>query len=220
MRLQKLALRAAIICLTIILPACSDPAPATPLGPTSNEVTIGTQTWMTRNLSVALFRNGDTIPEAKNNEEWVKAASEGKPAWCYYKNDQTNNARYGKIYNWFAVNDPRGLAPEGWHVASIDEWNSLIQFLGGEQNAGKRLKATEDWSDPANSDNSSGFWALPSGFRDDDNFAVPGTFAMYWTSTEKDSVNARYVVMYTGDTDAPTYFISKAHGYSVRCIKN
>jgi len=79
-------------------------------------VNIGTQTWMAKNLNVSIFANGDPIPEVKTNEEWKKAAEEKKPAWCYYENDPANGAIYGKLYNWYAVSDPRGLAPKGWHI--------------------------------------------------------------------------------------------------------
>lgn len=75
-------------------------------------VTIGTQVWRTKNLDVATFRNGDSIPQAKTNEEWEKAAENQQPAWCYYNNDPANGAKYGKLYNWYAVNDSRGLAPD------------------------------------------------------------------------------------------------------------
>lgn len=92
-------------------------------------VKIGAQTWMAENLNVSTFRNGDPIPEVKTNEEWEKAGKEGKPAWCYYDNDPVNSSKYGKLYNWFAVNDPRGLAPEGWHIPRVDEWNTLKNYL-------------------------------------------------------------------------------------------
>jgi uncharacterized protein (TIGR02145 family) len=92
-------------------------------------VTIGSQVWMTKNLDVATFRNGDPIPEAKSNEEWEKAIDEKKPAWCYYNNDIKKGELYGKLYNWYAVNDPRGLAPLGWHIPTINEWTNLNDYL-------------------------------------------------------------------------------------------
>lgn len=90
-----------------------------------NSVKIGNQVWMSENLNVSTFRNGDPIPEAKTNEEWDRAGANKQPAWCYYNNDPRNGAKYGKLYNWFAINDPRGLAPEGWHVSNLDDWNIL-----------------------------------------------------------------------------------------------
>jgi uncharacterized protein (TIGR02145 family) len=107
----------------------------------SQTVTIGTQVWMTKNLNVATFRNGDPIPEAKTDEEWERAGAEGKPAWCYYNNDPKNGTKYGKLYNWYAVNDPRGLAPSGYHVPPDAEWTILTDYLGGEYDAGTKVKS-------------------------------------------------------------------------------
>jgi uncharacterized protein (TIGR02145 family) len=107
-------------------------------------VKIGNQTWMTENLNVERFRNGDLIPQAKTNVEWEKAGKEGKPAWCYYDNDPKNGAKYGKLYNWYAVNDPRGLAPIGWHIPTDTEWTTLDNQLGDD--AGKKMKSTSGWN--------------------------------------------------------------------------
>ena len=99
----------------------------------AQSVTIGKQVWMTKNLDVGTFRNGYPIPEAKTNEEWVNAGLNKQPAWCYYQNDPTNGEKYGKLYNWYAVNDSRGLTPEGWHIPSENEWEILFRYLGGEK---------------------------------------------------------------------------------------
>jgi len=85
-------------------------------GQTFDIVVIGSQTWMAENLNVSHFLNGDPIPHVQTNEEWLKAAENRRPAWCYYNNDPVNGKKYGKLYNWFAVNDSRGLAPPGWHI--------------------------------------------------------------------------------------------------------
>ena len=92
-------------------------------------VKIDNQEWMAENLNIDKFRNGDRIPEVKINEEWEKAGNEKKPAWCFYDNDPANGEKYGKLYNWHAVNDPRGLAPEGWHVPSDEEWKNFNRFF-------------------------------------------------------------------------------------------
>ena len=97
-------------------------------------VKIGNQEWMSDNLNVDHFRNGDIIPEVKSKDDWKEAGKNGQPAWCYYENDPKNGEKYGKFYNWYAVNDPRGLAPEGWHVPSDGEWTEMINFLDADNN--------------------------------------------------------------------------------------
>ena len=109
-------------------------------------VTIGTQTWTTKNLNLATFRNGDAIPQAKTDEEWEAAGENKQPAWCYYENNTANGTKYGKLYNWYAVVDARGLAPGGWHVPTDEEWTVLSTFLGGEAVAGKKMKSTSGWN--------------------------------------------------------------------------
>lgn len=110
------------------------------------EVKIDSQIWMNQNLNVNVFRNGDPIPEAKTNEEWEKAAKNKQPAWCYYKNDSKNGTKYGKLYNWYAVNDKRGLAPAGWHIPTNAEWTKLTDFLGGQSVAGTKMKSASGWN--------------------------------------------------------------------------
>lgn len=102
-------------------------------------VTIGSQIWMTKNLDVANFRNGDPIPEAKTDAEWEAAGENEQPAWCYYDNDTANGTKYGKLYNWYAVNDPRGLAPTGYHIPTDAEWTKLSDYLGND--AGTKMKS-------------------------------------------------------------------------------
>ena len=97
------------------------------------EVKKGAQTWMTYNLNVDKFRNGDIVPEVKSKEDWEKACKEKKPAWCYYNNDAVIGNEFGKLYNLYAISDPRGLAPIGWHVATDEEWTALIKNLGNQQ---------------------------------------------------------------------------------------
>jgi uncharacterized protein (TIGR02145 family) len=120
-------------------------------------VVIGTQTWMAENLNVSSFRNGDPIPEAKTDEEWIKAGENEQPAWCYYNNDPKNGVKFGKLYNWYAVNDPRGLASLGWHVSTYEEWNELINYLGGVSEAGIKIKSNQGWKENYNGTNESGF---------------------------------------------------------------
>jgi uncharacterized protein (TIGR02145 family) len=113
-----------------------------------NSVKIGDQTWMITNLNVSKFRNGDPIPEVKSNEEWEKAGKNKQPAWCYYDNNSSNGVKYGKLYNWWAVNDPRGLAPEGWHVPDAEEVQLLFKNGYGDGDIFvPELKSKSGWSD-------------------------------------------------------------------------
>jgi uncharacterized protein (TIGR02145 family) len=121
-------------------------------------VIIGNQVWMTENLNVDKFRNGDSIPEAKTEGEWEAYMAAGKAAWCYYENDAKNGEKYGKLYNWYAVNDPRGLSPKGWHIPSDTEWAVLTDYLGGGILAGTKMKSTSGW----NSYNSGGSMSCPN----------------------------------------------------------
>lgn len=106
-------------------------------------VTIGAQVWMAANLNVSTFRNGDAIPQVTSDAEWEAAGENKQPAWCYYDNDPKNGTKYGKLYNWYAVNDPRGLAPAGYHVPTDAEWTTLDNFLGDD--AGNKMKSTSGW---------------------------------------------------------------------------
>ena len=202
-------------------------------------VTIGTQVWMTKNLDVATFRNGDPIPQAKTNEEWKKAGENQQPAWCYYDNDPANGAKYGKLYNWYAVNDSRGLAPVGYHIPSDAEWTILTDFLGGEEAAaarvagknldgdefaGTKMKSTDFWADyegnSGNGTNESGFSGLPGGgFNGSFNYI--GKYGYWWSSTEFDSSNAwgRNLGYYLGNVFRYSGYF-KRFGFSVRCLRD
>src|SRR5665647_2153473 len=129
-------------------------------------VTICTQVWMLKNLDVSTYRNGDLIPEVTDQTAWATLTT---GAWCYNNNDPAVGVIYGKLYNWYAVNDPRGLAPTGWHVPSDAEWTTLSTCLGGDAVAGgaKKETGTTHWTSPnTGATNSSGFTALPGGLRD------------------------------------------------------
>ena len=159
----------------------------------ADEVTIGKQVWMTKNLNVDKFRNGDPIPEAKTEGEWKAYNQAGEAAWCYYENDPKNGAKYGKLYNWYAVNDPRGLAPKGWHIPTDAEWTELTDYLGGVEKAGAKMKSKEGWYKNGNGTNSSGFSGLPGGLRSSYGaFDVIGYYGYWWSSTEFNTVYAGY----------------------------
>ena len=177
--------------------------------------------WMVENLNVSLFRNGDPVPEAKTDEEWQKAGKEGKPAWCYYENKIENGNKYGKLYNWYAVTDPRGLAPDGWHVSSDAEWRRVTDFLGGDDYCGIMMKSSSGWDNKANGTNESGFTGLPGGCRDlNGKFSYIDNIAYLWTSTEKDSVLAWYRCLDNSPYCVYRINYYKQNGLSVRCIKD
>jgi uncharacterized protein (TIGR02145 family) len=186
-------------------------------------VTIGNQVWMTKNLDVSKFRNGDLIPEVKTSEEWEAYFEEEKPAWRYYDNDPKNGEKYGKLYNWYAVSDPRGLAPEGWRVPSNNEWTTLINYLS-EDNGGIKMKSTSGWKDNGNGTNSTGFSGLPGGYYDsyDEKFGGIQGLGFWWSCTEmyKYSYDT-WITHLFGDYDSVRVGkASKEGGYSVRCVKD
>ncbi len=185
-------------------------------------ITIGSQVWMTQNLDVSYFSNGDTIPHAKTSVEWIKAGENEQPAWCYYDNDSANGAKYGKLYNWYAVNDARGLAPEGWHVPSDADWSQLIDYLGGDGVAGGKMKTTTGWNTPnTGATNNSGFSGLPGGLRFSSGpFFRVNERGFWWSSTVNNTFKAWLrILSYDNDT-AVRYYNNKTIGFSVRCVKN
>ena len=182
------------------------------------EVKIGQQVWMAQNLNVDKFRNGDPIPEAKSEEEWIKAGNNKQAAWCYYNNDSSNGTKYGKLYNWYAVNDPRGLAPKGWHIPSDKEWDVLTN---GKFQAGAKMKSKEGWNYNGNGTNSSGFSGLPGGYRGSNGaFSPISLYGYWWSSTENVTSDAwdRRLSYNSGIVDRAS--ISKGMGFSVRCLRD
>jgi len=184
-------------------------------------VTIGTQVWMTKNLDVSTFRNGDPIPQAKTDEEWEKAGGNKQPAWCYYENDTANGAKYGKLYNWYAVRDSRGLAPVGYHIPSDAEWAILTDYLGGAEKAGAKMKSKQGWAEDGNGTNSSGFSGLPGGNRYyGATFNNIGKFGFWWSYTENKPYNAWFRFLYFSDGSVFRLTNLKEGGCSVRCLRD
>jgi uncharacterized protein (TIGR02145 family) len=184
-------------------------------------VTIGTQVWMVQNLNVDKFRNGDPIPQAKTDEEWQKAAQSKQPAWCYLNNNSASGKLYGKLYNWFAVNDPRGLAPSGYHIPTDEEWTTLTSYLGGEFEAGEKMRSTSGWEGNTLGSNSSGFTGLPGGRRLCDGEVSLNDIGagLWWSST----VNNPYVAWSRSlqkDNLLLRFFSNKGDGLSVRCLRD
>lgn len=210
-----------LLIVSLSLASCSDTGTVEPETPSSSEITIGNQVWMTKNLDVSFFRNGDSIPHAATTADWYKAGVEGKPAWCYYNNNAANGPKYGKLYNWFAVNDSRGLAPAGYHIPTDVEWSTLIAFLGGESMAGEKMKSKEGWLNNGNGNNGCGFFGVPAGMIDFNGlFYSAGELCNWWSSTESTSTLAWKC--YLGGNNAKAYRggFYKTNGFSVRCIKD
>lgn len=180
-------------------------------------VKIGKQEWLADNLNTSHFRNGDSIPEAETAAAWQQAANAGKPAWCYYDGDSASGRKYHKLYNWYAVMDSRGLAPDGWHIPSSTEWAMLTANLGGENRAGTKMKVSNGWDGT----NESGFAALPGGYRNSgDVFSHKDNIGSWWTATETNALNAWSNALGNGSGIVNKSYDDKRAGMSVRCIKN
>lgn len=187
----------------------------------SNKVIqIGNQVWMKQNLSVTRFRNNDIIPEVKSNLEWVKAGKERKAVWCYYENNYKIGQKYGKLYNWFAVNDSRGLAPVGFHIPSDNEWDQLDIFLGSS-NTGEKLKSIYYWDKKFIGSNEIGFSAIPTGFRSSDGYFNAINYeANWWSITSGDLIFAWSRKVGCADDYLTRDYSNKCNGFSVRCLMN
>jgi uncharacterized protein (TIGR02145 family) len=172
-------------------------------------VVIGNQEWMAENLRVSTFRNGEPIPEARTAAEWEAAYKNERAAWCYYNNDPKNGEKFGKLYNWYAVSDPRGLAPSGWHVPTDKEWQTLIDSSGGVRVAFARLKAQD------------GFAAQPAGARyyKDASFNHLSTVGFWWSATRQDKWNAWYHALHFGYSQVGRDNGGMNTGHSVRLVK-
>ncbi|MEY4333756.1 MAG: hypothetical protein RLZZ196_2499 [Bacteroidota bacterium] len=207
-----------IIALFLLFVACKQE-------PDIPSVKIGENTWMVKNLDVSRFRNGDSIPEAKTKLEWAAYGMSKKAAWSHYNNDIGEGANYGKLYNWYAVNDPRGLAPEGWHIPTDVEWGLLVLELGGDKKAGEALKYTYGWANTntgsGNGTNSSGFEALAGGLRNGMGaFGYKGQGGGWWSSTAVDSTKSWYrFVLYASPMVYKDAYGNR-NGLAVRCVKD
>ena len=184
-------------------------------------IVIGTQQWMSNNLDVAYYRNGDPIPQVRDPGTWA-ALTTG--AWCYLNNDSTLGSKYGKLYNWYAVNDPRGLAPQGWHIPTDVEWATLENALGGASIAGGQMKeaGTLTWAAPNyGGNNNSGFTALPGGARYfEGTFSYDGTSGIWWSSTESNTSIAWYSFLIYNNGNINRGLTYKIAGSSVRCLRD
>ncbi len=216
--------------------------------PNEEDIVIGSQVWMKGNLNVTTFRNGQKIKQAKTKDEWKKINYLKQPAWCYFDFDSKNAKRYGMYYNWYAVNDKRGLAPNGYHIPSDVEWKTLSTFAGGDSIAGKYLKSKRGWrhylvdedeeEDEAkiydevdakkvsgNGEDIHGFNAKPTGgliiYDKFISFSMDNESQGYWwTSTGVSKRSAKLIEMKSESNELKSIVDSVFHGYPVRCIKD
>jgi uncharacterized protein (TIGR02145 family) len=230
---MQFSIRPVIIAVisSLILFGCGQPT----------EVKIGEQIWTTQNLDVDTFRNGSRIPHASTKAQWERAEENEEPAWCYYNNDTVYGKKHGRLYNWYAVTDSRGLAPKGWHIPTKKEWDELEDFLEeaeGKYNSatGNKLKKKDGWGQENEGDNWSGFSAIPCGYRayfgefqDTINEIMSFQYAKWWSSTEdmeawsatKEHTNFAFcatVFSHAGHTNIGSD--NKGDGLSIRCIKD
>lgn len=183
-------------------------------------VLIGKDEWMIKNLSVSKFNNGDPIPEAKTEAEWLEAGQNKSAAWCFQNNDPKNEKKYGRLYNYYAVSDPRGLIPPGFHLATDAEWKNLIDASGGAKNAGRKLKDSDFWGGK-NSEVSSGFNARPGGVRIfDGGFSNLENSVYFWTSTQESTVTQFYYRIQADSDQVDRNFSFINYGMYLRCVKD
>jgi uncharacterized protein (TIGR02145 family) len=189
----------------------------------SQTVQIGSQTWMSKNLTLDTFRNGDKIPLAKTYQEFMAFEREEKPACFYYDFKLKNGRKFGKIYNWFALKDSRGLAPIGYHIPTAEEWNILINYLGGKDIAGSKLKSTKSWSKNGNGKNSSGFSGLAGGYNAVTNISMGIGEYSVWMSSSKDTTGIGCPLVYGLNYLDDKVWIGCGYncgGLYVRCVKD
>ena len=182
-------------------------------------ILIGDQLWMKENLKTTHYSDGDMIPRVYSGSEWTSLTT---GAYAVYGDVE----KYGKLYNWYAVNDSRGLCPEEWHAPSDDEWQILVDYLGGENIAGGKLKDTQHWDSPnTGANNESGFSALPGGMRaghylDEGIYIRLNQSAYFWSTKGVISSSAVYQRLYYNSERIDSESNKKAQGSSVRCLKD
>lgn len=190
-------------------------------GTTYSSVILNGKEWATKNLNVSKYRNGDVIPQVQDATQWANLTT---GAWCYYSYQTSNGTVYGKLYNWYAVNDTRGLAPAGWHVSTNADWSSLIEFLGGAEVAGGLMKeiGTTHWQNPnAGAVNTSGFTALPGGnCLANGSFGSIGTIGYWWSADSYNPTSAWCAGLYHNTKSITRTPTDKKQGFSIRIVKN
>ncbi len=189
----------------------------------NGEVQIGNQIWASENLNINQFINGDSIPEAKTSEDWVKYINEKKPAWCYYNNDPLNGAKYGKLYNYYVITDSRGISPKGWKIPTSNDWNLLSKHYDGGSIGSREanyLKARGKWAESNISEeqkfsNTSGFTALPGGYIQSNGVFMYETFWGLWWKSDGGS----FLLSYDSHLSSTGNFQNTLPGLSIRLVK-
>lgn len=191
-------------------------------GYTYTSIVLGNgQEWMAENLRTTTYANGDSIPNVTDGTEWQSLTT---GAWAHYNNDSQYENPYGKLYNWYTVDDPRNVCPTGWHVPTDAEYTLLTDYLGGEHVAGGKMKSTgtQYWSSPnTDATNESGFSGLPGGNRDSNGaFYLVGDYGLWWSSTTIDAYFAWYRWLGYGDVSVGIDYVYEENGFSVRCLRD
>jgi uncharacterized protein (TIGR02145 family) len=190
-------------------------------------VKIGNQWWMAENLIVTHYGNGDPIPNVIDDNKWSDIG-----AYCVYDNYNVNIKKYGNLYNWYALNDKRKIAPKGWHIPTDVEWKQLEMYIGMSQSEvdneyrhggydGDELKSTTGWYSNGNGTDDYGFAALPAGYRGTNGgYTGIGGRTLFWSATECNSTNAWSRTLRDSDSGIYRNNDCKAYGYSVRCVRD
>ena len=196
-------------------------------GNTYKTIKIGTQVWMAENLKTTRYRNGEAIQLVIGEIGWSILNTSKSPAYTYSEFAAANATVFGHLYNWYAVNDSRNIAPAGWHIPSDAEWTTLIDYLGGKNTTtGNKLKADTTWNSPNNGTNSSGFTALAGGAIGFDGRYLSaqniGSFTTWWSATPaNDPVNhTAFVRRIFFDASITASASLPNSGFSIRCVKD
>jgi len=215
----------------LVLCGCGE-APPTIDGYTYKTVKIGDQEWFAENLKTTVYANGDEIPYSRTDESWT---TQEMGMRCSYDHDEARSAQYGQLYNWYAVDDERGLCPSGWRVPSDEEWQDLEVFLGmsradvslngdrgsSELGIGTKLKAKSGWGEGGNGTDDFGFSALPGGYR----FSLSGSFYFagsggYWWSSSPSGGDAWHRYLHDFSPGVYRDYYGPRYGFSVRCLRD
>jgi len=211
-----------IVGLILLIYSCKNNETLTDVdGNVYKTIKIGNQIWMAENLRTTKYLNGNPIYQLRDAKSW-STTQDG--AYCTYNNDSVYLKDYGRLYNWHAVSDPRGLAPEGWHIPRPEEIATLIEYLKGDTIAAGKMKIDNInfWLGENSSTNESGFSALPGGYRfgDDGSFHTLGSNGYWWTSTQSYEIFSWSARVFEAFADVNRDKAYMNYGLSVRCIKN